>query len=81
MKDDAFVLKGAKIVSIESITVADAEAQGFLGYDAKDCANVMKVVLDNGKFLLALQDEEGNGPGCMVIGDKDGNSWYVREEK
>jgi len=64
---------GCKVVGVAWLTEKEAEAQGF------DMGNnpVQKILLDNGQFITAMCDPEGNGPGFLILGDAKGGSWYI----
>jgi hypothetical protein len=71
-------LVGAKVVSVHPITQAEAGASG-IEISRRDAMSVMSVTLDNGVTLVALSDEEGNGPGCLT-GVYGRTSFYLNKE-
>ena len=64
---------GCKIVGVAWLTDEEAGQQGF-----EVCNNpVQKILLDNGQYITAMRDPEGNGPGFMILGDAKGGSWTI----
>ncbi len=58
------VLKGRKIVEARYLTDEEMED---IGWHSKSIA----IFLDNGTFLFAPADDEGNGPGALFTNIKD----------
>ena len=56
---------GLAIVSVEWLTADDAEKQGIPMHGHN---KVQKIVLEDGSYLTALSDSEGNGPGWSIRG-------------
>ena len=69
-------LVGKKIVSVTKMSQDELE---MIGLDSDIVS--LKINLDDGSFITALCDEEGNGPGILVMGDDKNNSWDVAPEK
>jgi uroporphyrinogen-III synthase len=61
-------LIGKKIVSISPMTKAAVEAMGWY------CRTMpSKIELDDGTMIIAMRDEEGNGPGVIYVMGANGD--------
>lgn len=65
-------LIGRKIVDVVKLSKDIKEKEGweYHHYDG------VSIILDDGSFIYASQDEEGNGPGTF-FGFKDDQSYYI----
>jgi len=72
------MLIGKKIVGLEWLTDKEAEQQGF---EQGRYNKAQKIMLEDGTFITAMADPEGNGPGFLIIGDSKGRSWTLEPKK
>ena len=75
-------LIGRKIVGVAWLTGTQAGALGIGDMYMSDRNPVQALALDDGTYITALQDAEGNGAGFLVRGDnKTDGSWDVEPTK
>lgn len=58
------LLGGRRIVRARYMTVEEAQTQGFF-------SRPVVLELDNGGFIFAMSDDEGNDGGALAVGEKD----------
>lgn len=67
-------LIGKRIVGIRSLTEAELDGNGW---DRRTAATSPVLVFDDGSTLLAMCDEEGNGPGALLWRNEEGEVLLV----
>ena len=63
---------GMKVTGIRRMTKHEMRHEGW-----EKPTTVLE--LEEGVFLFASQDDEGNGPGTLFGSDKDGDGFYVMD--
>ena len=67
-------LVGKRITAVRPMTTEETVSWGWHGYPT-----AVVIELEGGMRFVPLRDEEGNGPGALILADDNGNDYACFE--